>query len=136
MPAVFFVQVVSVQSDFELRENRRIERIVGARGQQRGQADVHRFADAGGDEDILNVGDALAGSLAANRFERRFNAGGRRVAVLAAAHSLIDGFDHVRGCLEIKVERVANIERQNLVSLPGDFVGDAGQIANSIADIF
>jgi hypothetical protein len=42
----------------------------------------------------------------------------------------------VPGCLEIKVERVANIERQNLVPLPGDFVGDAGQIANGIADVF
>jgi hypothetical protein len=50
--------------------------------------------------------------------------------------ALIDGFDHVRGCLEIKVERVADVERQNLVSLPGDFVGDAGQVANGVADVF
>ena len=62
LPAVFFVQVIGVQSDFELRQNRGIERIVGAgskqvvaRIEQRGQADVDRLADARGDENILNV---------------------------------------------------------------------------------
>src|SRR5208282_4901806 len=61
LPAVFFVQVIGVQSDFELRQYRGIERIVWARGkqvvariEQRGQADVDRLADARGDEDILN----------------------------------------------------------------------------------
>ena len=77
LPAVFFVQVIGVESDVDLRQNRGIERIVRARSQQvvarieqRGQADVHRLADARGDEDILNVGDPLAGRLAANRVER------------------------------------------------------------------
>ena len=40
------------------------------------------------------------------------------------------------GCLEVKVERVADVERQNFVSLPGDLVGDAGQVANGVADVF
>jgi len=143
LPAVFFVQVISVQSDFDFRENRGIERIVGARGQQvvarieqRGQADVHRLADAGGDEDILNAGDALAGRFAANGVERRRDARRTRISILAVAHGFVDGFNHVSGRLEIKVERVADVERQNFVSFPGDLVGDAGQVANGVADVF
>ena len=143
LPAVFFVQVVSIQSDVQLRQHRGIERIVGARGQQvfagieqRGQADVHRLADARGDEYILNVGDPLAGGFAANRFERLRYARRTRISILAVAHGLVDGFDHVRGSLEVEVKRVADVERQNFVSLPDDFVGDAGQVANGVADVF
>ena len=40
------------------------------------------------------------------------------------------------GCLEVEVERIADVERQNFVSLAGDLVGDAGQIANGIAHVF
>ena len=139
----FFVQVISIQSDFELRQNRRIERVVGARGQQvvarieqRGQADIHGLADARGYEDILNVGDAFARGLAADGVKRFLDAGGGRVSVLAVAHSLIDGFNHVGGRLEVKVERIADVERQNFVSLAGDVVGNAGQVANGVADVF
>ena len=39
------------------------------------------------------------------------------------------------GSLEIEVERVADVERENFVSLLDDFVGHAGQVANGVADI-
>ena len=55
---------------------------------------------------------------------------------LPSRMALIDGFDHVGGCLEVKVERVADVERQNFVSLLCDLVGDAGQVANGVADVF
>ncbi len=80
LPAIFFVQVISVESNIELRQNRGIERVVGAgreqivaRIEQGGQADVDCLADARGDEDILNAGDPLASRLAANGFERFFD---------------------------------------------------------------
>src|ERR1039458_10367733 len=143
LPAVSGGQVIIIQSDSELRQNRGIERIVGAgrkqviaRIEQRGQADVDRLADARGDENILNVGDSFAGRLAANRFERLGNTRRTRVSILAVAHGSIHGFNHVRGRLEVEVERVADVERQNFVSLPGDLVGDAGQVANGVADVF
>ena len=143
LPAVFFVQVIGVQSDFELRQNRGKERIVGAGGQQVvagieqcGQANVDRLADARGDEDILNVSDPLAGRFAANRFERLRDSRRTRISILTVAHGAIDGFNHVGGRLEVKVERVADVERQNFVSLPRDLVGNAGQVANGVADVF
>src|ERR1017187_6491360 len=143
LPAVFFFQVISVESDFDLRKNGGVERIVGTRHEQvvagikqRGQADVHRFADARGDEDILNIADPLAGRLAANGVERFLDARGRRVSILTFAHGLIDSIDHVSGRLEIKVERIADVKRQDLVSLAGDLVGNAGQVANGVADVF
>src|SRR5208282_3028650 len=104
--------------------------------QQRGQAYLHRLTHARSDENILNAGNPLALRLAVNGFERFFDSGGRGISILATAHGLIDGFNHVRGRLEIKVERVANVERQNFVSLPCDLVGNAGQIADSVPDVF
>jgi len=49
---------------------------------------------------------------------------------------LVDGLDHVRGRLEVEVERVADVEGENFVSLACDFVGDAGEIADGVADVF
>src|SRR6202167_6465712 len=53
LPSVFFVQVIGVESNFDLRQNCGIERIVGAgseqvvaRIEQPSQADVYRLADA------------------------------------------------------------------------------------------
>src|ERR1019366_3149052 len=143
LPAVFFVQVIRIQSDFELRENRGVERIVGAGSQQvvariekRGQADILRRAVPRGYEDILNVGDAFARGLAADGVERFLDARRWRVSILTVAHGLIDGFDHVGGRLKVEVERVADVEGQNFVSLAGYVVGDAGQVANGVADVF
>src|ERR1039458_8787044 len=143
LPAVFFVQVIIIQSDSELRQNRGIERIIGAgrkqviaRIEQRGQAEVDRLADARSDEDILNVSDPFAGRLAANRFERLRDSRRTRISIITVAHCAIDGFNHVGGRLEVKVERVADVERQNLVSLPGDLIGNAGQVADGVADVF
>ena len=73
--------------------------------------------------------------LAANCFERFRNAGRRRVSVLAVAHRFVGGFDDVRRSLEIEVERIADVQRQNFVSLLNDFVSYAGQIANGVANI-
>jgi len=87
-----------VFSRFRASPERGVERIVGAGSQQvvagveeRGQADVHRLADARGDEDILNVRDALAGRLAADGFEGRRDARRTRISILAVAHGLVDG---------------------------------------------
>src|SRR5208337_4285861 len=143
LPAVFFIQIISVETDVELGQNGRVERIVGAGREQvvagieeRGEADVDGLADAGGDKYILNCGDAFARGLAADGIERGLDARRRRVSVLAVAHGLVDGFDHVRGCGEIEVERIADVQRQDLVALASDLVGNAGQVANGIANIF
>ena len=39
------------------------------------------------------------------------------LAVLAVAHGLVDSFDDVRRGLEIEVQRIADIQRENFVSL-------------------
>src|SRR4029077_9616162 len=131
-----------VQLDAQFGEYRRIERVVGAgseeivaRIQQGGQADVDGFANAEGDEHAPHAGDALALGLATDRIERFFDAGRRRVAVLAVLHRLVDRFDQVGRGLEIEVDGVADVEGEDLVALLGDFVGDAGEIADGIADV-
>src|SRR4029077_10881353 len=77
----------------------------------------------------------LALGLATDRIERFFDAGRRRVAVLAVLHRLVDRFDQVGRGLEIEVDGVADVEGEDLVALLGDFVGDAGEIADGIADV-
>ena len=142
LPGVFFVQIVGVERNAELAQNGRVERIVGLGSEnvfagidQRGDAEVDCLAYAGGYEDVPHRRDALARGLAANRFERLRNAGRWRVAVLAVAHGFVGGFNDVRRSLEIEVERVADVQWQNFVSLLDDFVGDAGQVANGVADV-
>jgi len=49
---------------------------------------------------------------------------------------LIDGFDHVGGRVEVEVQWVADVEGEDFVSLAGDFVGDAGEVADGVADVF
>src|SRR5579862_1956282 len=143
LPAVLFFQVISVQSNLDLRQNRGVERIIRARRQQvvagieqRAQTDVHRLADTRSDKDILNGRDTLARRLAANRFQSLRDAGRWRVSVLPIAHGFVDRFDQMCGSLKIEVERIADIERKNFVSLLRDFIGDAGQVANGVPDVF
>src|SRR5689334_22697964 len=89
LPAVIFVQGVSVEFDPELAEYGRIKRVVGAgseeivAGIEQGcQTDVHGFADAVGDENIVDRGDALARGFSANRFEGGRNSLRGGIAVL------------------------------------------------------
>jgi hypothetical protein len=42
----------------------------------------------------------------------------------------------VRRRLKIEVERIANIERKNFVSLPRNLIGYAGEVADRVANIF
>src|SRR5262249_22066251 len=37
--------------------------------------------------------------------------------------------------LEVEVERIANVQRKNFVSLSGDFIGNGGQVTNRVADV-
>jgi len=91
---------------------------------------------------LKTMADMLAGTedpawiFAVNGFERFFDSGGRGISILATAHGLIDGFNHVRRSFKVKVERVANVQRQNFVSLPRDLIGDACQVADRITNIF
>ena len=105
-------------------------------GGEGGEADVDGLADAGGDENIAHGGDAFARGFSANGFERSGNAVGGGVSVFAVAHGLRDRVDDVRRCLEIENVRVADIEGENFMSLLDDFIGDAGQVADGVADIF
>ena len=68
----------------------------------------------------------------ANRFR---DAGRRSVSVLAVAHGLVDRLDNMRWCLEVEVQRIADVQRKNLVALGSDFVGNARQVADCVADI-
>ena len=45
-------------------------------------------------------------------------------------------FDEMRRRLGIGIQRIADVERENFVSMARDFVGDAGQIADGTADVF
>src|SRR4029077_17268714 len=139
-PRVVFIQIVSVERDAQLAENSRVEWIVRPRREkgfagmhQRTDAEVDSFSHAGGDENVAHSRNALARGLAANRFERFRNAGRRRVAILAIAHGFVGGFNDVGRRLEIEVERVADVEWENFVSLLCDFVGYAGEVANGVA---
>src|SRR5277367_1728413 len=143
LPAVVFIEVISVQPNVNLRQNCRVERIVGARGEQvvagieqRSQANVDGLTHARSYEYILDGGDAIAGGFSANGVEGLRNAGRGRVPVLAVAHRLIDGFDQVGRRLKIEIEWIADVERQNFVSLASDLVGNAGQVADGVADVF
>jgi hypothetical protein len=40
------------------------------------------------------------------------------------------------GRREIEVQRIADVEGQNLVPLLGDLVGNAGQVADGVTDVF
>src|SRR6266849_427448 len=142
LPAVVFVQVISVEADSELRQNGRVERIVGAGRQQvvagveeRGKTDVDGLAHARGDENVLNAVDALAGGFGSNCAQRLFDARRRCIAVFAVAHGFVDGFDHVGGRFEIESDRIADIQRDDLVTLVNDFIGDAREIADGVADL-
>ena len=73
--------------------------------------------------------------FAANGFEGFRDAGRRGVAVLAIPHRLVDGFDQMRRSLEIKNVGIADVEGQNLVALPRDFVGHRRQVADGVADV-
>ena len=142
LPGVVFVEIVGVERDAQLAQNGRVERVVGTWSEnvfagihQSADAEIDGFAYAGCDEDVAHGGDAFARGFASNRLERFWNAGRWRVAVLAVAHGFVGGFDDVRRSLEIEVERVADVQRQNFVSLLDDFVSDAGQVANGVADV-
>jgi hypothetical protein len=142
LPRVVFVQIVSVQRDAQLAQDRGIKRVVGtgrenvlARIDQRRKADVHRLAHSGGNEHVARGGYALPGSFATNGFESFGNAVRRRVSVLALAHGLVDGFDDVRRSLKVEVERVADVERENFVALPNDFICDASQVTNGVTHV-
>ena len=63
------------------------------------------------------------------------DARGWRVAVLVVAHRFVHGFDDVRRSFEIEDVGIAYVERKDLVALLGDFVGNARQIADGIADV-
>ena len=63
------------------------------------------------------------------------DAAGRRIAVFAVAHRFVDSFDQVGWSLKIKSKRVSDIQRKDFVSLFDDFVGDAGKVADGIANI-
>ena len=81
------------------------------------------------------MGNALPCSLCANRFEGFRNARGRRISILAVAHRLVDSVDDVSRSLKVEIERITDIQRENLVSLLDDFVGDARQITDGVANI-
>ena len=144
LPAVVFIQVVSVEPDAQLAQHRRIQRIVRAGRQnvlagieQRRQAEIDRLAHPGGDENIPHGGDALARGLAANGFERLGDAGRRRVSVLAVAHRFVDGFDDVRRASgNRKLSGSPTLSGRTLCPCCDDFIGDAGQVADGVADVF
>ncbi len=142
LPCILFIQVISIDRNSQLAQHSGIKRIVRlrrknilARIHQRGNAKVNRFAHARSDEDIAHRSDALARRLAANRLECFRNSRRRRIAILALTHGLVSRFNDVRWSLEIEVERVAYIQRQNFVPLSRDFIRHASQITNGIADI-
>src|SRR5579872_6656188 len=142
LPAVRFVKIVRVQIDAELGKNGRVQRIVGAgreqvvsRVQKRGEASVDALADTVGDKYIANGRDSLAGCLTSDGFQRFFHARRRSVAVLVVAHGLVDRFDHVRRSREVKDVRIADVEREDLVSLLGDFIGIPDEVADGVADV-
>src|SRR5580704_8163216 len=142
LPSVVFVQVVGVDGNAQLAQNGRVERIVGlrrenvlARIHQGADAEIDCLAYAGGDEDVADGRDAFARGLAANCFKYFGNSGRGSVSVLAVAHGLVSGFDDVRWSMEVEVERVADVQGQYFVALCDDFVGHAGEVANSVADI-
>jgi hypothetical protein len=37
--------------------------------------------------------------------------------------------------LEVEVQRIADVQRQNLVALLNDFIGHASQVANGVANV-
>jgi hypothetical protein len=41
----------------------------------------------------------------------------------------------MRWRLEVEVQRIADIQRKNLVTLGSDFIGNARQVADRVADI-
>jgi hypothetical protein len=47
----------------------------------------------------------------------------------------VHGLDDVGRRLEIEVQRIADVQRKDFVSLLNDFIGDAGQVADGVADI-
>jgi len=86
-------------------------------------------------KNILHRRNAFAYRLTTNGIESFSNARRRRISVLAVAHGFVNGVDNVRRSLEIKVERVADIQGQNFVSLLDDLVSDTRQVANGVADV-
>ncbi len=142
LPRVIFIEIVSIDRNPQLAQDCRVQRVVGLRREnvfagihQCGDAQIDSLADTGGDENVLHGRDALTRSFAANCFERFWNTRGWRVSVFAVAHRFVHGFDDVGRSLEVEVERVANVQWQDLVSLFDDLVGYAGQIADGIADV-
>src|SRR5580765_694653 len=142
LPAVILVEGVRVQFDAKLCENGRVQRIVRAGSQQvvagieqRAETNVDRFTHTRSDEYILHTRDAFALSFTADRVDGFLDPRRRRVAVLTVLHGFVDGFDQVSGRLEVEVDGVADIQRQDLVALLGNFVGHAGQITDGVADI-
>jgi hypothetical protein len=57
------------------------------------------------------------------------------VSVLAVAHGFVDGFDQVTRSLEIEIDGIADVERENFVALPSDLVGVTSQVADGVADV-
>ncbi len=143
LPRVILIEIVKIQRNLQLREHSRIQWIVRARRQhvlariqQRRQAKVDSFANALRDKHTLDVGDLLACSLVANGDESLVDPQRRRVAIFPVAHRLMHSVNHVRRRSEIKTQRIANIQRQNLVAVTGELVGEDGHISNGVAHVF
>src|ERR1019366_1656615 len=96
---------------------------------------VDRLTHSGRNENIPHGGKTLAPGLATNGLDRLRDARRRRVSVLTVAHGLVHGLDDVRRRLEIEIQRIADVERKDPVSLLHNFIGDAGQVADGVADV-
>ena len=134
LPSVVLVQRISVELDSQLAKHRGVKRVIGTGGEhvlsgidQRSQANVHR---------LTHALDALARGFGANCAQRFLDARRWRVAVLTIAHCLVHRFDQVLWSLEIEVDGVADIQRKDLVTLLRYLVGYAGQITDSVTDVF
>ena len=46
------------------------------------------------------------------------------------------GFDHVRWRGEVETQRVADVERKNLVAVTGELVGENRHVPNGVANLF
>ena len=142
LPRIVFVQVVQIERDLQLGENRRVERIVWARREhvlarieQRGQAQIHSLAHTLRHEHTLHVADLLTRSFVANRYHGLFNPQRRRVAILAVPHRFMHRLNHVRRRCKIETQRVADVERENLVPVAGQLVRKDRHIANGVPHI-
>src|ERR1700730_16279023 len=142
LPAVVFVQVVRSDRNAKFAQHRRIQGIIRTGSQnvlagidQGSKRYVYGFAGARSHERILDRGNAFACRLAANRLQRFRNAGRRGIAILALPHCFIDGLDQMRRSLEIKNVGITDVERQDLVALTSDLVGNRRQVADGVADV-